>query len=125
MFFNTKSLGGSSHPARFHRTPLAHKVLWAICIAFFAAVACFASRSIVMSAFVVTFAAISWHFIVRDEKVTSFSILESSSASRGNRDEFWVEADDSVLDCHAACREPVEVGVDWGNKYDPTYYVNG
>lgn len=125
MFFNTKGLGGLSHPVRVHRTSFLHKALWAIGISFFAAIACLASGSLIMSTFIVAFAAISWHFIVRDEKVTRFAILENSSVSRIHSGEFTFDADEPDFDSHAMSREPVEVGMDWGHKYDPTYYVNG
>lgn len=89
MFFNTKGLGGLSHPVRVHRTSFLHKALWAIGISFFAAIACLASGSLIMSTFIVAFAAISWHFIVRDEKAAQFACFDAPRANGIVRGAGW------------------------------------
>lgn len=116
MYFNASVYGRSTRSSKIHRTPLVEKILWAVCVAFFAVVACFASGSLITSAFVFAFAAISWHFIVRDERVAYFTIFDASGHSRVGRGANWdfIEPNDHVDDLHAPRYEFRPRGYDCG-----------
>lgn len=102
MLFDTKFLGGTPHPTKVHRTPRWKKVLWALFIGLFAAIACGAAGKLFASVFIVAFAAISWHFIVRDEKVMCFEFTPGTGGARPLLDEH-----DDLFDDKHVWKRPV------------------
>ena len=100
MLFDTKFLGGARHSTKVHRTPRWKKVLWALFIGLFAAIACGAAGKLFTSVFIVAFAAISWHFIVRDEKVMCFEFTPGTGGASPLFDDRDDQFDDLFDDKH-------------------------
>jgi len=127
MHLNPTVYGRSTRSAKVHRTPLVKKILWTVCITFFAAVACFASGSLITSAFVVAFAAISWHYIVRDETATHFTSFDGARGYGAVRSRSWdfSEKDNTVDDLHAPRYEFRPRGYDCGGDDHGDYDFTG
>jgi len=127
MHFNASVYGRSTRSAKVHRTPLVEKILWAVCVAFFAVVACFASGSLITAAFVVAFAAISWHYIVRDETAMHFTIFNVARDCALVRSASWdfSETDNSVGDLHTPRYEFRPSGYDCGGDDHGDYDFTG